>query len=343
MKHEERLEEWKNLRRRNKENRRAELLLPQILKGEKRAISEAFTLLESSKSSDKLEANILLKDILPFTGKSKRIGITGVPGVGKSSFIEVFGKYLLDAGHKLAVLAIDPSSNVTGGSILGDKTRMNWLSQQENVFIRPSAAADQLGGVARSTKECLLLCEAAGYDYILIETVGVGQSETAVHDMVDFFMLLMLSGAGDELQGMKRGIMELADAVIITKADGQNITHAKRARAQYANALHLFPPKNSQWIPESLTCSSTENSGFDDIVALLDRYFRLTDINGWLSEHRKKQELKVFEQHIKTLFQNQISQNQKLTERRNEFYQKITEGKISGYQAAEEFFSQISS
>jgi LAO/AO transport system kinase len=341
MNNNDRLIHWKNLRRQQKSLRTSEYLLPLLKSGDKTALSAAITLTESSLAQDKLESKKLLQAILPHTGRSKRIGITGVPGVGKSSFIEVFGKHLIDAGYKLAVLAIDPTSNVTGGSILGDKTRMNWLSQQPDVFIRPQAASDQLGGVAKSTKECMLLCEAAGYDFVIIETVGVGQSETSVHDMVDFFLLLMLSGAGDELQGMKRGIMEMADAIVITKADGNNIQQAKRARTQYANALHLFPAKKSDWIPKAMTCSSLENHGLHEVLGMIESYFLQTSTNGWLEVLRKNQEKKVFEKHINELFQNFIVSNENLKELKKTLSEQVSLGELSGYQAAEFFFESI--
>ena len=220
-----------------------------VLSGDRVILSRAITVVESNLESDKVLAKTIIQEILPHSGNSIRIGITGVPGVGKSTFIEAFGKYLIKLGHKVAILSIDPSSQRSKGSILGDKTRMEQLSGMEEAYIRPSASGETLGGVANKTGESMLLCEAAGYDVILIETVGVGQSETAVHGMTDFFLLLMLAGAGDELQGIKKGIMEMADMVVINKADADNVQKSERARVQYQNALHLFPLAESGWSP----------------------------------------------------------------------------------------------
>ena len=228
-----------------------------ILKGDRTILSRVITLIESSLPQHYELSQKIIEKTLPFSGNSIRVGITGVPGVGKSSFIETFGKYLTSNSRKVAVLAIDPSSEKTKGSILGDKTRMEELSKDENAFIRPSSSSGTLGGVARKTRESLIVCEAAGFNTILIETVGVGQSEIAVNAMVDFFLLLMLAGAGDELQGIKRGIMEMADAIVITKADIENITNAQLAKVEYSNALHLFPPSESGWIPK--VCASIPN------------------------------------------------------------------------------------
>lgn len=235
-------------------------------------LSKAITLIESSKLEHKQLAQELIDAILPFAGKSVRIGITGVPGVGKSTFIESFGMHLIAEGKKVAVLAIDPSSSISKGSILGDKTRMEKLSIHPNAFIRPSASSGSLGGVTYKTHEATLLCEAAGFDTIIIETVGVGQSETEVSTITDFFLLLMLAGAGDELQGIKRGIMEMADGIAITKADGANATKAKGARAEYANALHFLPPSESGWIPEVKTCSSYEGIGINEIHEMIEKF-----------------------------------------------------------------------
>src|SRR4030043_589923 len=232
-----------------------------ILSGNRTILSRAITLTESLLPKHYETIQAIIEKCLPFSGRSVRIGITGIPGAGKSTFIESFGLYLADQGRKIAVLAIDPSSKKTKGSILGDKTRREKLSVHPDAFIRPSPSAGTLGGVARKTRETIILCEAAGFDTILVETVGVGQSETSVHSMVDFFLLLMLAGAGDELQGIKRGIFEMADLVAITKADGTNIKKAERAKSEYSNALHLFPPSESGWIPRVITCSSKTGSG----------------------------------------------------------------------------------
>ena len=226
-----------------------------ILSGNRLVLSRAITLAESTLPADQELARQVLEAVLPHTGKSVRVGITGVPGVGKSTFIEAFGQHFTTQGRKLAVLAIDPTSQRSKGSILGDKTRMEQLSVNPKAYIRPSPAGQSLGGVTNATRQAMLLCEAAGFDTIFIETVGVGQSETAVHSMTDFFLLLMLAGAGDELQGIKRGIMEMADALVITKADGENMRKATAAKAEYQSALHLFPAAESNWSPKVLTCS----------------------------------------------------------------------------------------
>jgi LAO/AO transport system kinase len=260
-----------------------------ILKGDRVILSQAITLVESSLPQHYVLSQEIIAACLPHTGNSIRIGITGVPGVGKSTFIEAFGKLLTSLGHKVAVLAIDPSSERSKGSILGDKTRMEDLSIDSNAFIRPSPSAGSLGGVARKTRESIILCEAAGFDRIIVETVGVGQSETAVHSMVDFFLLLMLSGAGDELQGIKRGIMEMADAIVINKADGDNIQRANLAKAQYSSALHLFPPTPSKWTPTALTCSSFTKDGINEVLCTVNDYIKLTTDNGYFKQHRMEQ------------------------------------------------------
>ncbi|MFN3916227.1 MAG: methylmalonyl Co-A mutase-associated GTPase MeaB [Flavobacteriales bacterium] len=265
-------------------------LVTGLLKSDRVILGRAITLIESSRPDHREKAHKLIKDILPYTKKSIRIGITGVPGAGKSTFIESFGKWLVDKGHKVAVLAIDPSSTKNKGSILGDKTRMNELSMLQEVFIRPSPSRGTLGGVASHTKETILLCETAGYNYILVETVGVGQSETEVNQLVDFFLLLMLSGAGDELQGIKRGIMELADLLVVTKADGENEQKAKQAAAQYKNAMHLLPAHPGEWIPTALTCSSTEHKGIDKIYETINDYLNKTQINGYFNFKRIEQD-----------------------------------------------------
>lgn len=243
-----------------------------VLKGDKVILSKAITLVESTLESDHLLAEQVIEKILPHTGDSIRIGITGVPGVGKSTFIESFGKLVTSMNKKLAVLAIDPSSQRSKGSILGDKTRMANLSIDPLAYIRPSASGSSLGGVSTKTRETMLLCEAAGFEVIFIETVGVGQSETTVKGMVDFFLLLMLAGAGDELQGIKKGIMEMADAIAITKADGDNKAKCERARREYKNALHLFPPSESGWYPDVLTCSAVESEGLNAIWEVIEKF-----------------------------------------------------------------------
>jgi LAO/AO transport system kinase len=260
-----------------------------ILSGNRTLLSQAITLTESSLPHHMELAQEVIEKCLPWSGQSLRVGITGVPGVGKSTFIESLGMHLVRNNRKLAVLAIDPSSERSKGSILGDKTRMEELSAETGAFIRPSPSAGSLGGVARKTRETIILCEAAGYDTIFIETVGVGQSETAVHSMVDFFLLLMLAGAGDELQGIKRGIMEMADAITITKADGENVTRAERAKSEYANAIHLFPPTDSGWIPRVMTCSARTNTGIQEIWDTILEYKTLTAENGYFEKKRLEQ------------------------------------------------------
>lgn len=260
-----------------------------ILNGEISILSQAVTLVESSLPEHQEIAQQVIEKCLPYTGNSIRVGITGVPGAGKSTFIEALGMHLVRTGHKLAVLAIDPSSERSKGSILGDKTRMEELSVAKNAFIRPSPSAGSLGGVARKTRESIVLCEAAGFDTIFVETVGVGQSETAVHSMVDFFLLIQLSGAGDELQGIKRGIMEMADGIAINKCDGLNVDKANIAKVQYQNAIHLFPQPASGWSPEVITCSSVELSGIKEVWEMVERFIQYVTENGYLKLKRNDQ------------------------------------------------------
>ena len=262
-----------------------------ILCGDRIILAKAITLIESQRKDDQKKAEELIEKILPRTGNSIRIGITGVPGVGKSTFIETFGQYLTSLGKKIAVLTVDPSSRKTKGSILGDKTRMNDLSKNPMAFIRPSAAGGALGGVTNSTRDSILLCEASGFDIIIIETVGVGQSEVAVREMTDFFLLLMLPGAGDELQGIKKGIMEMADGIAITKSDGENIHRAKQAQADYQQALHLFGTTDSGYKPRVLISSALMNTGVSDIWIMIEEFVAVTKINGYFVEQRMKQDV----------------------------------------------------
>lgn len=312
-----------------------------IIKGDITLLSRAITLLESTLPEHHILSQQILELCLPHSGNSIRIGITGVPGVGKSTFINVFGDFIIEKGHKVAVLAIDPSSQITGGSILGDKTRMDLLSSNPKAYIRPSPSAGALGGVANATRESMLLCEAAGFDVILIETVGVGQSEIAVHGMVDFFLLLMLAGAGDELQGIKRGIMEMADAVVINKADGDNIENAKRAKAEYAGALHLFPPMNSGWQAVVEICSAIEQKGLDKIWEHILSYRNITIQNGYFEHKRKKQAVQWMHECInmglKTLIFEKcdIQQYQKILE------QEVIQNKITPYKASRLLLERI--
>ncbi len=264
-------------------------LVENILKGDVTMLSRAVTLIESTNVEHQAIAQEVIEKCLPYSGNSRRIGITGVPGAGKSTSIDVFGLHVLKDGGKLAVLAIDPSSERTKGSILGDKTRMEKLAVHPNAFIRPSPSAGSLGGVARKTRETIVLCEAAGYNNIFVETVGVGQSETAVHSMVDFFLLIQLAGTGDELQGIKRGIMEMADGIVINKADGDNIHRAQLAQAQFRSALHLFPATESGWKPEVLTYSGYYELGITEVWDMIDRYFTFVKENGYFEERRTQQ------------------------------------------------------
>ena len=283
-----------------------EAFVKNILAGDIPFLSRAITLVESTTVKHQQKANAILEHCLPFANNSVRIGITGVPGVGKSTFIEAFGKHLTNLGKKVAVLAVDPSSTISHGSILGDKTRMETLVKNPNAFIRPSAAGDALGGVARHTREAITLCETAGYDVILIETVGVGQSETLVHSMVDFFLLLKLSGAGDELQGIKRGIIEMADAIIINKTDGENLTAAKLAKMDFKRALHLYPTKASKWTPKVVLCSALENKGIDAAWDLITDYINHTNNDGYFTKKRQEQNafwlLQTIEDQLKDRF-----------------------------------------
>ncbi len=267
----------------------AKEFIAEIQKGNITYLSQAITLIESTNPKHKKKASEIIKGCLPYANNSIRIGITGVPGVGKSTFIESFGKLLTGKRKKVAVLAIDPSSSVNKGSILGDKTRMEALVKDKNAFIRPSPSGDSLGGVARKTRETIILCEAAGFDTIFIETVGVGQSETAVHSMVDFFLLLKLAGAGDELQGIKRGIIEMADAIVINKADNENEKAAKLAKVAFNRALHLYPIKESEWQPKVTTCSAFYNIGMDSVWEIIQDYLKLVIKNGYFEKNRAKQ------------------------------------------------------
>ena len=283
-------------------------LVEGILIGDISALSRSITLVESTNILHLEKANEIINASLPHANNSIRIGITGVPGVGKSTFIEAFGSYLTKLGKKVAVLAIDPSSSISHGSILGDKTRMEELVKDKNAFIRPSASGETLGGVARKTRETIILCEAAGFDVIIIETVGVGQSEIAVQSMVDFFLLLKISGAGDELQGIKRGIMEMADIIVINKADGDNIRKSELAKIEFGRALHLFPQKKSGWIARSFTCSSITQKGIPEIWDTICKFITLTKTNKYFFEKRKDQNqywmIETINEQLKNNFYN---------------------------------------
>lgn len=305
-----------------------------LSKGSYTVLAKAITLIESTKLEDFESANMLLSKCLSNEKSSLRIGITGVPGVGKSTFIEAFGSFLTKMGKKVAILAVDPTSSISKGSILGDKTRMETLVKNPNAFVRPSPAGDSLGGVSRKTRESIVLCEAAGFEIILVETVGVGQSETMVHSMVDFFLLLKLAGAGDELQGIKRGIIEMADAIIINKADGDNLRKAKMAKSEFARALHLYPPKENGWIPEVLTVSSIENTGLDEVWKLLNKFFEDSNANGHLHKNRFEQNKKWFEQNIENELKFRFFKNPELKKAIAETLLKIEHNEVSPFYSA---------
>ena len=284
-----------------------------ILTGDRRALAKAITLVESQRPQDVETAQTLLKSLLPHTGNSIRIGITGVPGVGKSTFIEAFGQHVIEQGHRLAVLAVDPSSPVAGGSILGDKTRMEALSREEAAFIRPSPAGRALGGVAFKTRESLLLCEAAGFDIILVETVGVGQSEHQVAGMVDFFLLLMLPGGGDELQGIKKGILELADAIVVNKADGASESLARTTQQHYRSAMSLLK-HDDFWEPKVMTCSALQRQGIEDIWNMISEYADASRANGAFAEVRAEQNLSWMRQLVDELLRDQLAKHPRVRE-----------------------------
>ena len=262
-----------------------------VMAKNRRIVAKTITLIESSLSAHQEKAKTIVDALLPHAGQAVRIGITGVPGVGKSTYIESFGLQLVEQGHRVAVLAVDPSSSKSGGSIMGDKTRMERLSLEQQAFIRPSPSGGTLGGVARRTRETIIVCEAAGFDVIIVETVGVGQSETTVASMVDFFLVLMLAGAGDELQGIKKGVLELADAIAINKADGNNIENAQKAKAEYKKALSLLTPSSKTWSPPVLTCSALTRDGIDDIWQTILDHRKKTEASGELARKRSQQAL----------------------------------------------------
>ncbi len=305
-----------------------------ILSGNITMLSQAVTLVESSLPNHQLIAQEVIERCLPYAGKSVRLGITGVPGAGKSTFIEALGMNLVNKGHKLAVLAIDPSSERSKGSILGDKTRMEDLSVARNAFIRPSPSSGSLGGVARKTRESIILCEAAGFDTIFVETVGVGQSETAVHSMVDFFLLLQLAGAGDELQGIKRGIMEMADGIAINKCDGSNVEKAKVAKSQYENAMHLFPMPESGWTSEALTCSSIEKTGIEEIWNMVERYIAFVKANNFFESKRNSQSKYWMYETINEQLKGKFYQDSDIQKQLMESERKVLSNEISSFVAA---------
>ncbi len=321
-------------RRRRKPLPTAGEMVEGILHGDVTMLSRAVTLVESLSPEHQSLAQEVIEKCLPYSGNSRRIGITGVPGAGKSTSIDVFGLHVLRDGGKLAVLAIDPSSERTKGSILGDKTRMEKLSIHPDAFIRPSPSAGSLGGVARKTRETIVLCEAAGYNNIFVETVGVGQSETAVHSMVDFFLLIQLAGTGDELQGIKRGIMEMADGIVINKADGDNIDRARLAQAQFKSALHLFPPTTSGWMPEVLTYSGYFELGIPEVWEMIDRYFDFVKGNGYFERKRQQQARYWMYESIDEQLRNHFYRNPEVEKMLEEKESAVLGNRLSSFIAA---------
>lgn len=311
-------------------------LIAKLLEGDVPSLSKAITLIESTNLKHQEQAHKIIQSCLPYANKSVRIGITGVPGVGKSTFIEAFGMYLTSIGKKVSVLAIDPSSSISKGSILGDKTRMEDLVKNPNAFIRPSASGTSLGGVSRKTRESIILCEAAGFDTILIETVGVGQSETAVHSMTDFFLLLNLAGAGDELQGIKRGIMEMADVVIINKADGDNLDRARNAKLDVNRGLQLFPIKDSKWKPKVLLASAYYKQGIAEVWNLIESYVKLTKENLYFEQHRNEQNTYWLKETINEQLLQNFYQNETIAKALSLNEQEVITHKKSPFMAAME-------
>jgi LAO/AO transport system kinase len=305
-----------------------------ILQKDRIILSKAITLIESTRKEDEAIANVVLEACLKSKKKSHRIAISGAPGAGKSTFINAFGSLLLDNNYSLAVLAVDPSSSISKGSILGDKTRMDDLVRYENCFIRPTASNNNLGGVARSTRETILLCEAFGFDYIFVETVGVGQSETLVKNMTDLFLLLLLPNSGDELQGIKRGIMEMADIILINKSDGDHATTAKIAATQVKHALHLFSENEKNWTTQVLNISSIEQSGFIELQKAIDGYFLKMETSGFLSHNRNQQDLLWFEETILQELQTVFSKDNSVQSVKEGLKQKIKNNEITAVNAA---------
>ncbi|MBM7422660.1 methylmalonyl Co-A mutase-associated GTPase MeaB [Spongiibacter marinus] len=311
-----------------------------LTKGNSRALAKAITLVESKKVEHRTQAQELLEAVLPQTGNSIRIGITGIPGVGKSTFIEAFGLYLVSQGKRVAVLAVDPSSPIAGGSILGDKTRMEMLSRSSDAFIRPSPSEGSLGGVALKTRETMLLCEAAGYDVILVETVGVGQSEYEVASMVDFFMVLMLPNAGDELQGIKKGIMELADALVINKADGESINLATQTRRHYQSALHLLR-HSSFWTPQVMTCSAIKNENIEAVWGMISDFQVDATKNGALADKRARQAKEWMNKLLHEMLDIKLKENPSVKALLPELNRKVTDGQTTPFLAAQKLINLL--
>jgi LAO/AO transport system kinase len=316
-------------------------LVSALREGSRTALARCISVVESQKETDRIIANALLRELIPYSGNSIRIGISGVPGAGKSTFIESFGTWLCSLGRKVAVLAVDPSSELGKGSILGDKTRMNELAANENAFIRPSPSAGNLGGVARRTRESIYLCEAAGFDTILVETVGVGQNEIAVHHMVDVFLLLSLAGTGDELQGIKRGITELADIILVNKADGENLPRAKAARQDLLRAIHFMPEKESTWTPEIILTSAIEKKGLEETWENILRFEHQTKQSDYFYKHRKDQKLNWFEEMLKETLWNRFVSASGVAAELTKLEHEVMEGKKSGSEAVEELMGRF--
>ncbi|WP_263787096.1 methylmalonyl Co-A mutase-associated GTPase MeaB [Salinibacter grassmerensis] len=310
-----------------------------ILDEDRVMLSQAITLLESTRPDHRDTARTVVEECLPHSGDSIRVAVTGVPGVGKSTFIEALGQRLVAEGHRLAVLTVDPSSERSKGSILGDKTRMGALASDEDAFIRPSPTAGALGGVAPRTREAILLCEAAGYDTVFVETVGVGQSEISVRSMVDFFLLLALAGAGDELQGIKRGIVEVADAIAVTKADGDNREPAKAARAEYEKALRLLSDPDSGWEPPVLTCSSQTGAGLEDVWDAVERYRTHAQETGFFEEQRRRQAQHWMEQAIEQRLHEEFFSDPDVQAAQENVEAAVRDGRLSSLAAAERLLS----
>ncbi|MDH6308794.1 LAO/AO transport system kinase [Dysgonomonas sp. PFB1-18] len=334
-----------NFKKYKRKNYTASEYVEGILKGNITILGQAVTLIESSKPEHQSVAQEVIEKCLPYTGNSVRIGITGVPGAGKSTSIDAFGMHILKGNDKLAVLAIDPSSEVTKGSILGDKTRMEKLSVEKDAFIRPSPSAGSLGGVARKTRETIILCEAAGFNRIIVETVGVGQSETAVHSMVDFFLLIQLAGTGDELQGIKRGIMEMADGIVINKADGTNIEKARLAQSHFQNALHLFPLPESGWAPQVLTYSGYYEIGIDEVLKMVDDYIAFVKQNGYFDRRRNEQSRYWMYETINEKLKSNFYNNEQVQKELKACEEQVLNSRISSFAAAgkvlDMYFKQI--
>lgn len=329
----------KKFYRRNETEQNVEIMVNEIVNGSRTILSKTITLIESNAERHQKKAQDILQKLLPHSGKSIRIGITGVPGAGKSTFIEAFGHMLCERGHRVAVLAVDPSSTVNGGSILGDKTRMERLSRHPNAYIRPSPSEGALGGVHRKTRETIIACEAAGYDVILVETVGVGQSEVMVRGMVDFFMLLAITGAGDELQGMKKGIMELADAIIVNKADGQNIQLAKKTKKEFTQILHFLQPATPGWTTTALTCSAITGEGIHEVWTMIETFIAEIKKSGMFEKRRSDQEKEWMLAMIKERLEHSFFENSHVKQLKPTVELDVINGKMTVASAVDKLFN----